>query len=544
MLARCVALLVLVIGLFGDRPVARGQDRDRWQREATFVRLRVAADARPLRYSRRIFGGFIEHFHRQVYGGIYDPGSPFADERGFRLDVIRALRALKLAIVRWPGGCFASGYHWRDGVGADRRPVPDPVWGVVEPNQFGTDEFVQWCRAVGAEPYICTNAGNGSPEEMRDWVAYCNASTGRLAALRARNGNRRPHGVRYWSIGNENYGEWEIGQKTPEQWGPFVRRCAELMRSVDPSIKLAAPALISEHWDLPLLRTAGDLLDYVAVHRYWLGLWQENRHVPYERCLDLFDGPEQAIQQMIAILRRAGRLGQVKIAFDEWNLRGWHHPGFPRKEPVREDDPEVRLLIARRDLNAIASQYTMADAVFAASFLNASLRHADVVDITCIAPIVNTRGPLYVHPNGIVKRTTYHVLAVYANELADHVVPVTKQAPDDDARWMLRYVDVLATTDGHRSRWAIVLVNRHPKLSVRCQLMLGRRPVDGAVPAVLLTADSPEAYNDIEYPDRVVPRRIKQLFRDGFTEIPPCSITVVAIGKGRDGAERRASWSN
>ncbi len=129
--------------------------------------VRIDADAPSVPYSRMLFGGFIEHFHRQIYGGIFEPGSPLSDDRGFRQDVIAAMKELKLSIVRWPGGCFVSGYHWKDGVGNDRKSVFDVVWGVEDPNTFGTDEFVEWCRLVGCEPYICTNAGNGTPEEMR-----------------------------------------------------------------------------------------------------------------------------------------------------------------------------------------------------------------------------------------------------------------------------------------------------------------------------------------------------------------------------------------
>jgi len=140
------------------------------------VAIDTAAASKP--YSPMLFGGFLEHFHRQIYGGIFEPGSPLSDENGFRKDVIAAVKELKVPVVRWPGGCFVSGYHWKDGVGPERKPVADPVWGVTDPNTFGTDEFVAWCRLVGAEPYICTNAGNGTPEEMREWVEYCNATEG------------------------------------------------------------------------------------------------------------------------------------------------------------------------------------------------------------------------------------------------------------------------------------------------------------------------------------------------------------------------------
>ena len=140
-------------------------------------------------YDPMMFGGFIEHFHDQIYGGLFDPGSPLSDEQGFRKDVIEAMKELKLSVVRWPGGCFASGYQWKDGVGKLRKPVEDPVWGDTDPNTFGTDEFVQWCRLVGCEPYICTNAGNGTAREMQEWVEYCNAEKGEYADLRKSNGN-------------------------------------------------------------------------------------------------------------------------------------------------------------------------------------------------------------------------------------------------------------------------------------------------------------------------------------------------------------------
>ncbi len=182
--------------------------------------LTIDTDATTTPYSPMIFGGFIEHFYDQIYGGLFEPGSPLSNEQGFRKDVIEALKELKLSIVRWPGGCFASGYHWQDGVGPTRQPVADPVWGTEDPNTFGTDEFVAWCRQVGCQPYICTNAGNGTPDEMRDWVQYCNGADGPSARMRIANQHPQPLNVRYWSIGNENWGGHEIGSANAGTMGP------------------------------------------------------------------------------------------------------------------------------------------------------------------------------------------------------------------------------------------------------------------------------------------------------------------------------------
>ena len=161
-----------------------------------------------------IYGHFLEHFHRQIYDGIFDPQSPFADEDGFRTDVIEALKNIQTPIIRWPGGCFVSSYNWKKAVGKERTAVFDKAWRVEDPNTFGTDEFIKLCRKIDCEPYICTNAGSGTEEEMSDWVEYCNLENeGEFAKMRIKNGNKEPYNVRYWSIGNENYGAWEIGAK-------------------------------------------------------------------------------------------------------------------------------------------------------------------------------------------------------------------------------------------------------------------------------------------------------------------------------------------
>jgi len=490
----------------------------------------IAVDAPGVAYSPMLFGGFIEHFQDQIYGGLFDPGSPLADERGFRKDVIAALKELKLSIVRWPGGCFASGYHWKDGVGRNRRPVRDVVWGVEEPNLFGTAEFVEWCKRVGCEPYICTNAGNGTPEEMKEWVEYCNRPGEPYASMRRADQHAEPLGVRYWSIGNENWGGHEIGAKTPQEWGPLVLKSAELMRAVDPGLKLLAAATPDRGWTLPLLKAAGEQLDHVAIHHYWLPCWGNNLTPDYLTCVTLSEGPETTIRRVIGLLEESGYRGRIKIAFDEWNLRGWHHPGFPRKQASELRDPAVAELIQARDKNAMASQYTMADALFSASFLNACLRHAEDVGMANIAPIVNTRGPIYVHPRGIVKRTTFHVLAMYRNLLAEKVVPTEMASPPlQHAGRSVSMLDAIATRDAAGRTWRIAMVNRHPSEPLRCCLKLGSKMPDGKYRATLLAGDSPDAYNDVDRPGRIVPQITDLPLIDGRITLPPHSLTILEV---------------
>ena len=491
----------------------------------------IDKDAPTLAADPMVFGGFIEHFHQQIYGGIFEPGSPLSDEMGFRRDVIAALKEMKLSVVRWPGGCFASGYHWRDGVGKERKKVPDPVWGTDDPNTFGTDEFVEWCRRVGCEPYICTNAGNGRPAEMRDWVAYCNATSGPGAEMRRANGHPDPFNVRMWSIGNENWGGWEIGASTPEKWGPLVLESAQLMREVSPELKLLAAATPNRDWTMPLLRTAGHELQYVAIHEYWLPAGQTP---DYPGCIALAEGPESTLRGVIRVLAESGQRGRIRIAFDEWNLRGWNHPGFPRKEVNDHRDPATENLIREREKNNIASLYTMADALFSASFFNAALRHADDVGMTNIAPVVNTRGPLFVHPKGLVKRTTFHVQSMYANKLQRRIAPVefASGSLGRDGQGVPA-LDALATRDESGRKWAIALINRSPTQAMRCTVKLGLEPLQGTFRATVLAGDSPEAFNDIDHPGRVVPQATEITLANGIAELPPHSLTIMEVEDAR-----------
>ena len=485
------------------------------------ITVDTSAPSKP--YSRLIFGGLIEHFGRQVYGGIFEPGSPLSDKKGFRKDVIAAMKELRVSVVRWPGGCFASGYHWKDGVGKDRKPVPDRVWGDTDPNTFGTDEFIEWCRLVGTEPYICVNAGSGTPEEMKQWLEYCNATKGEYAEMRKANGHDKPFGVKYWSIGNENYGFWEIGRYSPQTWGPMVGKCADLMLATDPDIKLVGPVWRpKQEWYGPVLEAAEGDLDYLGVHQYWI---RTDKPTPYNKCIGY---PERSFLSILDILDKTGGRGKVKLAFDEWNLRGWYHPGFPRKHVLQPDDKKGAEHIASRQLNALASTYTMFDAIFNACFLNSCLRHCEDVGMANMAPLVNTRGPLYVHPNGIVRRTSFHTLAMYANDLEERVASLRMEQPGMDRPGTAK-IDAIATVDEQGKRWAIALVNRDPSVGVDCTVKLGDRLLDGEFDAKVLAGDSPEAFNSVEQPDRVVPESKTLTFQQGVVSLPPHSLTIVRI---------------
>jgi alpha-N-arabinofuranosidase len=485
----------------------------------------VAPGAKQAPYNRMVFGQFIEHFHRQIYGGIFEPGSPLSDKDGFRLDVVAALRELQIPIVRWPGGCFVSSYHWLDGTGPNRQPAFDKAWGVEDPNTFGTVEFVRWCRLIGAEPFICTNAGTGTAEQMSDWVEYCNLDIGKYGRLRKAHGITEPLNVKYWSIGNENYGSWEIGAKTSEEWSLLVRESAKMMRATDRSIKLFAAATENEGWTLPILQKAGHLLNYVSIHGYW-----GTSATTYRESMMRTTEPAAQIARTVAILEKAKLRGRVKIAFDEWNPRGWHHPNFPGGGAGHP-------AIAARSLNDKNATYTMADALFSACFLNTCLRNHKDVEIGGFSPIVNTRGALFVHPKGIVKRTTFHVLKLYAEKLEKNVLPVnvTSELLQHGKR-STPVLDAVVTSDDAKKRFVLAVVNKHPDKAVDFApdfvALTGSVPVQ--VSATVLSGSSPDDYNDIGAENRVVPDARILLVLNGKIALPAHSLTIFELFDTRE----------
>lgn len=484
--------------------------------------LTVGVTSDPREYNRMIFGQFIEHFHRQIYGGIFEPGSKLSDDQGFRKDVIQALLDLKVPVVRWPGGCFVSSYHWMDGVGKERIPVYDKAWHVEDPNTFGTDEFIAWCRKINAEPYICTNAGTGTPEEMSDWVEYCNLNIGKYGRMRIANGNPDPFKVKYWSIGNENYGAWEMGAKTVDEWGYLVRESAKLMLNVDQSIELFAAATANDNWTIPLLEKAGQYLKYISIHGYWDRLADLNTPSDYVTCMLKTTQPEEKILQTIEILKKTGFDTKIKIAFDEWNLKGWHHPGLGQH--LKGMDIEAR------DKNDINSVYTMADALFSACFLNSCLRNSEYVAMANLSPVVNTRGPLFVHPDGIVKRTTYHVMHMFANKLQPNVLPcaVRSDLLSMDNR-SVPVVDAVVTCSDDKKKLTFAIVNKDPGKEAECYL--GIEFKDGFADATILSGDTPDAYNDIDSPDRVAPITKQLKINNGKVIIPAHSLVILYVNR-------------
>ena len=223
----------------------------------------------------RIFSGFLEHLGRAIYGGVYDPDNDLSDSNGLRRDVVEAMTGLNMPFVRYPGGNFVSNYDWRDGVGAERKPFPDFAWRATEPNQFGVDEFMKWCQAVGTSPMLAINLGTLGPKEGAELVEYCNLNTDTYwSNTRRINGNAEPYNVKMWCLGNEMDGPWQAGHVPADQYSLKARNAARLIRGIDPSVELIAAGSSGRfmstymEWDRTVLETCWDDINFISAHRY------------------------------------------------------------------------------------------------------------------------------------------------------------------------------------------------------------------------------------------------------------------------------------
>ena len=329
-----------------------------------------------------LFGGFVEHMGRCVYEGIYDPDSPLADEQGLRTDVLDALREQKYTVMRYPGGNFLSGYNWLDGVGPkeDRPRRRDLAWQSIETNQFGTDEFMEFCRAIDVEPMMGVNMGTGSIQSASDLVEYCNAPRGTYwSDLRAGHGHPEPYDVKIWCVGNEMDGPWQIGHLDMHEYATKALEAAKMMKWQDPSIKTVLCGSSNNRmptfpeWDRVSLERCWEHVDYHSIHYY-----ASNRDDDTTSYLAIAQELEEYVDTMAATLRYVKAKQRSKhdvfLSWDEWQV--WYMTA-----PMQGGWTEAPHLAEET--------YTLEDALVVAQWLNVFLRKCDVLKICCVAQVVN-----------------------------------------------------------------------------------------------------------------------------------------------------------
>ncbi|GAB3897129.1 alpha-L-arabinofuranosidase C-terminal domain-containing protein [Kibdelosporangium lantanae] len=358
--------------------------------------------------SRRLFGSFVEHMGRSVYTGIYEPGHPAADARGFRRDVLDLVRELGPTVVRYPGGNFVSGYRWEDGVGDDRPVRLDPAWHSVETNRFGLHEFAAWADAAGVEPMYAVNLGTRGVQEAADLLEYCNHPGGTTLSERRRaNGADRPFGIRLWCLGNEMDGPWQIGHKTADEYGRLAAETARLMRMIDPDVELVVAGSSGQQmptfgsWERTVLRHTAELVDHISLHAYYQEVDGDvDSYLASGAALESYIRTTAGIiDETLAELGVAKKIG---ISVDEWNtwdLRRW----------IDTDQATLAAGGWREHPRIIEDTYTVTDAVVVGSLLNCLLRNVDRVTMANQAQLVNVIAPIRTEPGGPSwRQSTFH----------------------------------------------------------------------------------------------------------------------------------------
>lgn len=346
--------------------------------------------------SPELFGSFLEHLGRTIYDGIYCPDHPAANADGFRQDVIDLIRPLRIPLMRYPGGNFVSGYRWEDGVGPrESRPVRlDRAWRTLESNQVGLNEFARWCGSIGAELMLAVNLGTRGIDEACNLLEYCNHPGGTYYSdLRIAHGVPEPHNIRYWCLGNEMDGPWQIGHKTADEYGCLAAETARAMRKIDPNLRLVASG--SSHpgmetfpqWEATVLEHAYDDIDFLSLHQY-LGDTTDNLRDYLAKSLttDRFIRTVVSTCDYVQAKKRSSK--RMMLSFDEWNVWWRTNGDEDRMTPWR---PAPRLL---------EENYTMADAAVFGTMLITLLNHADRVKIACLAQLVNAIAPIMTEPGG------------------------------------------------------------------------------------------------------------------------------------------------
>ncbi len=442
--------------------------------QAPPARIKIDTDRVIGEVHPHLFGNFAEHLGRCIYGGIYEPASPLADADGYRKDVIDAMKGLGVTILRWPGGNFVSGYNWKDGIGPrDQRPVrPEGAWGALEPNDFGTDEFLRYCELTGVEPYICINAGLGTVEEARQWVEYCNESRGTYwAQQRRKNGRDKPWNVKYWGLGNEIDGPWQLGHKNAEDYTKFALEAAKAMRRADDSIKLIASGSSNFRtgadwigWNRRVLESLKNTVDYISLHTY-IG----NRDSNFEKFLAASQDIDHRIEVVEGLIQ-AAQSGQVNprpiyIAYDEWNV--WY-----RARGGSEFDT------GRTRLEEI---YNFEDALAMGMFFNSFFRHADSVKMANLAQLVNVIAPIFTNEKGLFLQPIYFPIAEYAKQKGNQALDVWTWSPEyqPEGKDRLGYLDVSATYDPAARAVFLNVLNRSETQDLRTRIESAAGAVQG-----------------------------------------------------------------
>jgi alpha-N-arabinofuranosidase len=473
-----------------------------------------------------LFGGFAEHMGRCIYEGIYDPESPRADKHGLRKDVLEALRDQSYTVIRYPGGNFLSGYNWLDGVGpkAQRPRRRELAWQSVETNQFGTNEFIEFCAAIDAAPMLGVNMGTGDIQSASNLVEYCNVSHGTYwSDLRVSHGFRDPHNVHFWCVGNEMDGPWQMGHLDAAAYGNKALEAAKMMRWQDPTIETILCGSSNDRmptypeWDRVALEIAWEHMDYLSMHCYAGN--REDDTASYLASAVLFERYVDTVEGTLRYVKAKRRSKHdVYLSWDEWQV--WY-----KGDPVQGDWTEAPHLAEEI--------YNLEDALVVAQWLNVFLRKSHVLKIARVAQIVNVISWLHTRRDGLLKQPSYYAFKLVSNLARGEALDVRVKAPKLETKQYdaVPALDVSASYEAETQRGAIFLVNRGQTEAVVTDIIWQDGETVHIDEAWQIAGSDPKEVNSWDEPDRLIANAISApTVEDGRAtlSLPPLSFTALS----------------
>lgn len=460
-----------------------------------------------------IYGSFLEHLGRAVYEGIYEPGHPAADKDGFREDVIDLIRELGVPIVRYPGGNFVSGYDWKDGIGkkSERRKRLDLAWASIETNEFGTDEFMAWCKKAGVSPMLAVNMGTGTPKDALELLEYCNHPSGTyFSDLRRKNASEKPYGVKYWCIGNEMDGSWQICGLDAEAYGKKAMQTMRMLRWADAKKAGEADALklivcgscncempTYPEWDRIVLENTYEEANYLSMHRYYE--YKTSNKNPLEDFL----GSAEDMGEFIDVIRstinyvRAKKRSshRVYVSFDEWNI--WRQSA-ERTEPNWVRAPHI-----------LEDKYTFRDMLVFGGLMNTLLTHCDIVKAACLAQLVNVIAPIMTEKGGAaIRQTTFYPFKyVSQNGRGETIRTISTSGKFDNMYGSARLINEAVTHNAEKREVNVFLCN-YAQSAQDIELELRSFGDLTCKERVEIANNDLDAANTFARPDAVLPRQL------------------------------------
>ena len=482
----------------------------------------------------RLYSSFLEHLGRAIYGGIYEPGHPTADEHGFRRDVIELVRELNSPYCRYPGGNFVSAYNWEDGVGPrSERPVRlDLAWRTRESNQIGVNEFVDWCKQANTKPMLAVNLGSRGLDDARNFLEYCNHPGGTYwSDLRRKHGWADPHGVKLWCLGNEMDGPWQVGHKSAFEYGRLADETAKAMRGFDKSLELVVCGSSNSDmktypdWEAQVLEQCYDSADHISLHMYFAN--REKNTLNYLAKAEKLDRYIVTIGGVIDYIKAKKRSKKtIGISFDEWNV--WYHSNQQDKDILARDEwPDAPHLLE--------DVYNFEDVLQVGGILNTFIRRSDRVRIACIAQLVNVIAPIMTEDGGPAWRQTIYYPLYFASKYGrGYALRLVTDGPTYDCEEAddVPYLDVSAVHDVAGNMLTLFAVNRHPDssldLDTRLEGFAGARVVEQHE----MVHEDLGATNTASHPNAVVPTSTGDAkVEDGRlrAKLKPQSYTVIRL---------------